>query len=126
MKKLWMRAGVSLMLTDEELNEILGDCEGSKGEEAIVTVLREGRFAFDGDSYIPQVTVEEFTERYGLPYETQEPEFCLPLLEGFRLIEELPNQGNPPCLKVLNDISRLLQDNGHEAASKFLDCSFEL
>lgn len=126
MKKLWMRAGVSLMLTDEELNEILGDCEGPKGEETIATALREGRFSFDGDSYIPQVTVEEFTERYSLPYEAQEPEFCLPLLEGFRLAEEIPNQGDLPCLKELNDISRLLQDNGYEAASKFLDCSFEL
>ena len=35
-------------------------------------------------------------------------------------------QFRPPYLKALNDISQLLQDNGNEAASKFLDCSFEL
>jgi len=29
-------------------------------------------------------------------------------------------------MKALNDISQFLQNNGHEAASKFLDCSFEL
>lgn len=36
------------------------------------------------------------------------------------------HQFRPPYLKALNDISQLLQDNGYEAASKFLDCSFEL
>ncbi len=56
-------------------------------------------------------------------------------LEG--LIEVIPSDGEtlrfsevrqfrPPYLKALNDISQFLQDNGYEAASKFLDCSFEL
>ena len=35
-------------------------------------------------------------------------------------------QFRPPYLKALGDISQFLQDNGYEAASKFLDCSFEL
>ncbi len=35
-------------------------------------------------------------------------------------------QFRPPYLKALNDISQFLQNNGYEAASKFLDCSFEL
>lgn len=53
------------------------------------------------------------------------------------LVEVIPEEGEPlrfqevrqfrpPYLKALNDISQLLQDNGYEAASKFLDCSFEL
>ena len=53
------------------------------------------------------------------------------------LVEVIPSDGYPLCfsevrqfrpqyLKALNDISQLLQDNGYEAASKFLDCSFEL
>lgn len=56
-------------------------------------------------------------------------------LEG--LVEVIPEEGEtlhfqeacqfrPPYLKALNDISQLLQDNGYKAASKFLDCSFEL
>ncbi len=56
-------------------------------------------------------------------------------LEG--LIEVIPSDGEtlrfsevrqfrPPYLKALNDISQFLQNNGYEAASKFLDCSFEL
>lgn len=35
-------------------------------------------------------------------------------------------QFHPPYLKALGDISQFLQDSGYEAASKFLDCSFEL
>jgi len=57
------------------------------------------------------------------------------MLEG--LVEVFPSEGEalrfsevrqfrPPYLKALNDISQFLQDNGYEAASKFLDCSFEL
>lgn len=223
MKKLWMRAGISLMLADEEIDEILGGCGGSAGEEAVVAALREGRFTFDGDSYIPRSTVEEFTKEHGLPYAAKEPEFCLHPLGGFRLVEEEPNQGEdregvcpscgisgkgihshhcgvadghespfrpngeqrmagvydhsavlrvtgdrniplmdallelqmrqpeilgglievipeggeklqfsevrqfrPPYLKALNDISQLLQNSGYEAASKFLDCGFDL
>ena len=53
------------------------------------------------------------------------------------LVEVIPSDGYPLCfskvrqfrpqyLKALNDISQLLQDSGYEAASKFLDCSFEL
>lgn len=56
-------------------------------------------------------------------------------LEG--LVEVIPEEGGtlrflevrqfrPPYLKALNDISQFLQNNGYEAASKFLDCSFEL
>lgn len=32
----------------------------------------------------------------------------------------------PPYLRAVNEISQLLQNNGYEAASKFLDCSYEL
>lgn len=53
------------------------------------------------------------------------------------LIEVIPSEGEtlrfaevrqfrPPYLKALGDISQFLQGNGFEAASKFLDCSFEL
>lgn len=93
MKKLWMRAGVSLMLTDEEIDEILGSCEGSAGQEAVVRALREGRFTFDGDSYIPRSTVKEFTEKYRLPYAAKEPEFYFDPFGGFQLDDG--RQGEP-------------------------------
>lgn len=31
----------------------------------------------------------------------------------------------PPYLKALSNINQFLRDNGYEAASKFLDCSFK-
>lgn len=93
MKKLWMRAGVSLMLTDEEIDEILGGCEGSAGQGSVVRALREGRFAFDGDSYIPRSTVEEFVEEHGLLYAAKEPEFDFDPFGGFRLDDS--GQGEP-------------------------------
>lgn len=57
------------------------------------------------------------------------------MLEG--LIEVTPYDGGelsigenrvlrPPYLRAVNNISQLLQDNGYEAASKFLDCAYEL
>ena len=57
------------------------------------------------------------------------------MLDG--LVEVIPTAGEtlrfsevrqfrPPYLKALGDISQFLQDSGYEAASKFLDCSFEL
>lgn len=53
------------------------------------------------------------------------------------LIEVIPSDGEqlhlfemcqfrPPYRRALDDISQFLQDNGYEAASKFLDCGFEL
>lgn len=56
-------------------------------------------------------------------------------LEG--LVEVIPSDGEklrfsevrqfrPPYLKALDDISQFLQNSGYEAASRFLDCSFEL
>ena len=35
-------------------------------------------------------------------------------------------QHRPPYRKAINDISQLLQNNGYEDASKFLDCAYEL
>ena len=57
------------------------------------------------------------------------------MLDG--LVEVIPSKGEtlhfsevrqfrPPYLKALDDIRQFLQDNGYEAASKFLDGSFEL
>lgn len=85
MKKLWMRAGITLTLTDEEVEAILGGNDRSAGEKAIEAALRDGRFSFDGESYIPQPTVEDFVREHGLAYATQEPEFCLGL-EGFQIV----------------------------------------
>ena len=40
-------------------------------------------------------------------------------------IQAIP-QSQPSDLKIIHRISQLLQDNGYEEASKFLDCAYEL
>lgn len=66
-----------------------------------------------------------------LKLHTAQPE----ILDG--LVDVIPTDGEtlrfaevrqfrPPYLKALGDISQFLQNSGYEAASKFLDCSFEL
>ena len=42
------------------------DCEIA---EVVRTIIAEGRFAVDGDSYIPGCSVESFNEIYGTDYD---------------------------------------------------------
>lgn len=74
-----MRAGVSLMLTDKEVDAILGKQgdDGLAAQNVLKAALREGRFKFDGNSYIPQDTIEEFNREHGTAYDAEEPEFEL-------------------------------------------------
>lgn len=88
MKKLWMRAGVSLELTDAEVKGILGT-DNAGAEDIIKAALLDGRFSFDGDSYIPDVTVDEFVKEHGLPYDpSQEVNFDFSPFGGFTLSKE--------------------------------------
>ena len=93
MKKLWMRAGVSINLTDDEVESILGS-DNTNGVDVIKAVLLDGRFSFDGESYIPNDTVEEFIKKHGLPYDTdQEPEFDFSPFGGFTIDKEETSDG---------------------------------
>ena len=69
MKKLWARIGVELHLTDEELKMLLN--EDNKAEEIFPRVLREKRFCFVGDSYVPDVCLEEASHEYGVLLDKQ-------------------------------------------------------
>ena len=66
-----------------------------------------------------------------LELQTRQPEILGGLIEvipegGEKLQFSEVRQFRPPYLKALNDISQLLQNSGYEAASKFLDCGFDL
>jgi hypothetical protein len=94
MKKLWMRAGVSLELTDDEVQGILGT-DNSGAEDIVKAALLDGRFSFDGDSYIPDVTVDEFVREHGLPYDPhQEVNFDFSPFGGFTIRKEDPSSGD--------------------------------
>lgn len=75
-RRLWMRLGVSLRITEAEEAVIFGD-DGAKAEELLRRIIAEGRFEPDGDTYIPAPTVEEYNQKYGTDYEVGDTEFDL-------------------------------------------------
>lgn len=64
-RKIWLRMGVTLTGTREEIDKLIN--EGEFG-----TMLDEGNWVFDGDSYIPADTIAEYNEKYGEDYEVQD------------------------------------------------------
>ena len=48
------------------------------------------------------------------------------MVGGTLSIQAIPQRQQPSDLKAINRISQMLQDNGYEEASKFLDCVYEL
>lgn len=74
MKKLWMRLGVSFEVSEDEEKAILGG-DWQTSSRALEKIIKEGRFTPDGDSYIPEVTVEEFNEKHGTGYEVRDIDF---------------------------------------------------
>ena len=74
-RRLWMRLGVSLRITEAE--EAIIFANDGRGEELLRKIIAEGRFMPDGDTYIPEVTVEEYNRKYGTEYEVGDIEFNL-------------------------------------------------
>lgn len=76
MKQIWMRTGIIINMTDDEVTAILeGDYTARL--DALRKILDEGRFAWDGDSYIPEECIQAFNKKYGTQYSDGEYEFDL-------------------------------------------------
>lgn len=75
-RKLWMRLGVSLRITEAEEKIIFGE-DGAKAEELLRRIIAEDRFEPDGDTYIPAMTVEVYNAKHGTDYEVGDTEFDL-------------------------------------------------
>lgn len=71
-KKTWLRLGVSIYAREDEIDKLMTDGDNDTLRE----ILADGRWRPDGESYIPEVTVEEFNAANGTSYEG-EPEFNL-------------------------------------------------
>lgn len=67
MKNIWMRAGTQLLMHDDEVASVLGS-DREKATATIKKIISERRFCFDGESYIPQVCIEQFNAQYGTKY----------------------------------------------------------
>ena len=65
MKKLWVRLGATLDLTDEECEAILGDeFDAGRMAQIMKSVVKEGRFELDGETYVPGQSVALFNDQY--------------------------------------------------------------
>ena len=60
-RHLWMRLGVGLRITEAEETVIFAN--DGMAEELLRKIIAEGRFMPDGDTYIPETTVEEYGVR---------------------------------------------------------------
>lgn len=76
MNKIWMRAGMTLSVSDDEAQAILGEDENTAAKAA-AKVIKEGRFAFDGESYVPQVCVSEYNRDNGTTFQAYDVEMQL-------------------------------------------------
>lgn len=76
MRQLWMRAGITLNLSAEEADVILAP-GASTGviEQTVKKIILDGRFCFDGDSYIPRPCVEQYNDSYGTSYKADDIDF---------------------------------------------------
>ena len=72
---LWMRLGVGLRISEAEEAVIFAN--DGRAERLLQKIIAEGRFVPDVDTYIPELTVEEYNQEYGTEYETGDIEFCL-------------------------------------------------
>lgn len=70
-RNLWIRLGAMLRITVEEEAAIFcGD--PAQAYATLKRSLSEGRYDFDGESYIPEVSIEDFNRKYRTNYCTEE------------------------------------------------------
>lgn len=74
-RTVWMRLGVTLRGSAEEIERLFEDGEASA--ETLDKILKEGRYEVSGDSYIPEPEVESYNEEYGTSHEIAEYGFNL-------------------------------------------------
>ena len=76
-KNLWSRCGVTLFVTDEEAAQILNhEAVPAEIELIVRKVVEEGRFQWDGNSYIPACVITCFNRDNGTDYDDDgEPEW---------------------------------------------------
>jgi len=77
LRRLWMRMGVSLYVSNDEERVLLSELADEKANQVLRNIVSEGRFAPDGESYIPESTVDTYNRECGTNYEIRDVEFSL-------------------------------------------------
>lgn len=78
-KEIWARAGVVLMITDEEAAVIFDhEVNSSVISQIMEKIISEGRFRWEGNSYIPARCITDYNSQYGTDFDDDgEPEWEL-------------------------------------------------
>lgn len=75
-RKLWMRLGVTLHITDSEASAIMGE-DKHNSTLTLRSILCAGRFEPDGDSYIPGESIVSYNADYKTKYDDGDIDFNL-------------------------------------------------
>ena len=70
-RNLWIRLGAALRITADEEAAIFC-CDPAQALAALKCSLSEGRYDFDGESYIPEASIEDFNREYYTSYCAEE------------------------------------------------------
>ena len=72
-RTLWLRLGVILKATPQEIHTLLiDDIDGTKGAQILWKAFREGRLTPNGDTYIPGECIEDYNREHGTQYVEEE------------------------------------------------------
>lgn len=70
-RSVWLRAGIVLSGTKKEIDAIVS------GDGDMKTLLDKQQFKFNGESYIPECTVEEYNRQYDTDFNVQDISYNL-------------------------------------------------
>lgn len=72
--KLWMRVGAAVYLNEKEAETLLNG-DNAEAKDLLKRMIYDNRFRLDGETYIPESSIEEFNEMYDKHYQPDEYEY---------------------------------------------------
>lgn len=74
MPNIWVKVGMNLEISDEEVTEIFED---NRLDLVIMRALRESRATPEGESRVPSIIVQDFNQENGTNYKCEDIETVL-------------------------------------------------
>ena len=72
--KLWCRIGATLYLNEKEADLLLNG-DNNEAKDLLKRMIYDNRFRLDGESYVPESSIEEFNEMYDKHYQEDEYDY---------------------------------------------------
>ena len=89
MYELWIRVGVTLHATKEEIETLLGNTELKKCLSTFENIVIEGRAKLDGETYIPYDSLENINAVFETEYTACDIGFDVDPGSGYVLAKEV-------------------------------------